>query len=88
MICLELIIGDLKVNTLFHVIDSRTTYKLLLGRFHGNGVITSTLHQCIKFYQEGIKKVEANTNPFSEAESHFTDTIFYLKSDNYISPKW
>ncbi|KAA0059903.1 uncharacterized protein E5676_scaffold184G001190 [Cucumis melo var. makuwa] len=32
MIRLELIIGDLKASALFHVIDSRTTYKLLLGR--------------------------------------------------------
>ena len=30
MIWLELTIGDLKANTLFHIIDSRTTYKLLL----------------------------------------------------------
>ena len=32
MIRLELIIGDLKASASFHVIDSRTTYKLLLGR--------------------------------------------------------
>ena len=46
MIHLELTIGDLKANVLFHVIGSRTTYKLLLGRswIHGNGVVTSTLN--------------------------------------------
>ncbi|TYK02888.1 uncharacterized protein E5676_scaffold968G00270 [Cucumis melo var. makuwa] len=83
MIRLELIIGDLKTSALFHVIDSRTTYKLLLGRpwIHGNGVVTSTLHQCFKFYQDGVKKVEADSNPFSEAESHFADAKFYLKND-------
>ena len=55
MIRLELDIGDLRANTLFHVIDSRTTYRLLLGRpwIHENGVVTSTLHQCFK-----IRKVE------------------------------
>ncbi|TYK08805.1 uncharacterized protein E5676_scaffold796G00100 [Cucumis melo var. makuwa] len=40
MIRLELTIGDLKASALFHIIDSRITYKLLLGRLwiHGNGV--------------------------------------------------
>ncbi|KAA0047152.1 hypothetical protein E5676_scaffold109G00260 [Cucumis melo var. makuwa] len=71
-------------SALFHVIDLRTTYKLLLSRpwIHGNGVVTSTLHQCFKFYQGGVKKVEADSNPFSEAESHFEDAKFYLKNDN------
>ncbi|KAA0042438.1 uncharacterized protein E5676_scaffold121G001210 [Cucumis melo var. makuwa] len=84
MIRLELIIGDLKASALFHVIDSRTTYKLLLGRpwIHGNGVVTSTLYQCFKFYHDGVKKVEADSNPFSEVESHSTDAKFYLKTDN------
>ncbi|TYK02858.1 ty3-gypsy retrotransposon protein [Cucumis melo var. makuwa] len=83
MIRLELLIGDLKASALFHAIDSRTTYKLLLGRpwIHGNGVVTWTLHQCLKFYQDGVKKVEADSNPFSEAESHFADAKFYLKND-------
>ncbi|TYJ96836.1 ty3-gypsy retrotransposon protein [Cucumis melo var. makuwa] len=63
---------------------SRTTYKLLLGRpwIHGNGVVILTLHQCFKFYQDGVKKVEADSNPFSEAESHFAYAKFYLKNDN------
>ena len=53
MIRLELIIGDLKASTLFHGIDSRTTYRLLLGCpwIHENGVVTSTPYQCFKFYQ-------------------------------------
>ncbi|TYK16284.1 uncharacterized protein E5676_scaffold21G00550 [Cucumis melo var. makuwa] len=29
-----------------------------------------------------VKKVEADSNPFSEAESHFADAKFYLKNDN------
>ncbi|TYK01205.1 uncharacterized protein E5676_scaffold2044G00510 [Cucumis melo var. makuwa] len=40
------------------------------------------MHPCFKFYQDGIKKVEADSNPFSEAESHFADAKFYLKNDN------
>ncbi|KAA0051157.1 uncharacterized protein E5676_scaffold863G001200 [Cucumis melo var. makuwa] len=86
MICFELIIGDLKASALFHVIDSRTTYKLLVGHpwIHGNGVITSTLHQCFKFYQDAVKNVEADSNSFSEAESHFAYAKFYLKNDNSL----
>ncbi|KAA0025994.1 retrotransposon protein putative ty3-gypsy sub-class [Cucumis melo var. makuwa] len=62
----------------------RTTYKLLLDRpwIHRNRVVTSTLHECFKFYQDGVKKVEADSNPFSEVESHFADENFYLKNDN------
>jgi len=45
-------------------------------------VITSTMHQCFKFFQDGIKKVKADSNPFSKAESHFVDANFYLKNGN------
>ena len=62
----------------------RTTYKLLLDRpwIHRNQVVTSTLHECFKFYQDGVKKVEADSNSFSDVESHFADENFYLKNDN------
>ena len=51
MIHLELIIGELTSNVLFHIIDAKTTYNMLLGRpwIHGNGIVPSTLHQCFKY---------------------------------------
>ncbi|PIN13722.1 hypothetical protein CDL12_13655 [Handroanthus impetiginosus] len=54
MIRLNLMIGELKVSTLFHVIDARTFYYLLLGRpwLHENRVIPSTLHQCFKYVKD------------------------------------
>ncbi|KAM1855462.1 hypothetical protein ACFX14_005804 [Malus domestica] len=54
MIRVEMTIGELKSSTIFHVIDARTSYGLLLGRpwIHANGVVPSTLHQCLKFYRE------------------------------------
>ncbi|KAA0057579.1 uncharacterized protein E6C27_scaffold497G00510 [Cucumis melo var. makuwa] len=81
---LEVVIGDLQASTIFHVIDSRTTYKMLLGRpwIHENGIVTSTLHQCFKFYKQGIKKVDADSRPFTKAESHFADAKFYTKSED------
>ena len=86
MIQLELTIGDLKASALFRVIDSRTTYKLLLGCpwIHANEVVTSTLHQCFKFYQDGVKKVKLDFNSFSKAESQYVDAKFYSKNDNIL----
>ncbi|XP_030940238.1 uncharacterized protein LOC115965196 [Quercus lobata] len=83
MIHLELIIGELKSNVLFHVIDAKTTYNMLLGRpwIHENGIVPSTLHQCFKFFQNGIKKVDADLKPFAETEAHFADAKFYAKED-------
>ncbi|KAM1940933.1 hypothetical protein ACFX13_028575 [Malus domestica] len=48
MIRVEMTIGELKLSTIFHVIDVRTSYNLLLRRpwIHRNGVVSSTPHQC------------------------------------------
>ncbi|KAM1718120.1 hypothetical protein ACFX11_025873 [Malus domestica] len=76
-------IGELKLSTIFHVIDVRTSYDLLLGRpwIHANGVVLSTLHQCLKFYREGVEVIYGDTKPFTEAESHFADAKFYMDED-------
>ena len=51
MIWLDVTIDELKARPLFHVIDSKASYNLLLGQLwiHGNGVVPSTLHQCFKY---------------------------------------
>nr|XP_023885550.1 uncharacterized protein LOC111997666 [Quercus suber] len=86
MIHLELIIGELTSNILFHVIDAKTTYNMLLGRpwIHGNGIVPSTLHQCFEYLQGGIKKVNTDLKPFAETEAHFADAKFYVE-DNITS---
>ncbi|KAH0707716.1 hypothetical protein KY285_010750 [Solanum tuberosum] len=76
-------IGNVKSNTLIHVIDAKTSYNLLLGRpwVHENGVVPSTLHQCIKYMKDGeVVKIDADINPFTETESYFADAKFYLDS--------
>ncbi|KAL0303464.1 UNVERIFIED_CONTAM: hypothetical protein Sradi_6214500 [Sesamum radiatum] len=81
MTWLDLIVGELKASTLFHVIDARTSYNLLLGRpwLHENGVVPSTLHQCFKYIKNGeIVKVDADMKPFTEAESYFADAKLTL----------
>ncbi|KAG9458349.1 hypothetical protein H6P81_002857 [Aristolochia fimbriata] len=59
MICLKLLIGDMVAETPFQVMDSRTSYNLLLGRpwLHVNGVVPSTLHQCFKYWENGEQKM-------------------------------
>ena len=83
MIPLELIIGELTSNVLFHVIDAKTTYNILLGRpwIHENGIVPSTLHQCFKFLQSGIKNVNADLKSFTETKAHFANAKFYVKDD-------
>ena len=68
---------------MFHVIDAKTTYNMLLRRpwIHGNGIVPSTLHQCFKYLQSGIKKVNANLKPFAATKAHFADAKFYVKDD-------
>ncbi|KAM2657977.1 hypothetical protein EV1_013288 [Malus domestica] len=86
MIRVEMTIGELKSSTIFHVIDARTSYGLLLGRpwIHANGVVPSTLHQCLKFYRERVKVIYGDTKPFTEAESHFAVAKFYMDEDEGI----
>ncbi|PIN06300.1 hypothetical protein CDL12_21148 [Handroanthus impetiginosus] len=85
MIRLGLMIGELKAIILFHIIDVRTSYYLLLGRswLYANEVIPSTLHQCFKYVKDGvIMKVDADTKPFTDAESYFADAKLYFGPDS------
>ncbi|XP_075095445.1 uncharacterized protein LOC142173713 [Nicotiana tabacum] len=83
MIRVGLSISEMKSNTLIHVIDAKISYNLLLGRpwIHENGVVSSTLHQCLKYIRDGeIVKIDADINPFTETESYVVDEKFYLDS--------
>ena len=65
---LQLFIGNMESHSLFHVIDAKTTYNMLLGRswIHQNGVVSSTLHQCFKYCRNGqVKIIVADTKPFT-----------------------
>ncbi|XP_038717270.1 uncharacterized protein LOC120010560 [Tripterygium wilfordii] len=81
---LKIEMDDLISSALFHVIDSKTSYELLLGRvwLHENGVIPSTWHQCFKYSRNGKEKcIVAESKPFASEESHFADAKFYQKED-------
>ncbi|XP_027109234.1 uncharacterized protein [Coffea arabica] len=84
LIRLELLIGELSSCALFHIIEGRTSYNMLLGQpwIHENEIISYTLHQCFKYCRDGIvKKVVADDKPFTEAETHFADAKFYLQKE-------
>ncbi|KAK9698349.1 hypothetical protein RND81_08G097900 [Saponaria officinalis] len=82
IIRVNLSMGDLSSETLFHVIDVKTSFKLLLGRpwKHENGVVASTLHQCLKYYREGEKKINGDVKPFTKADSFFADARFFKEN--------
>ncbi|KAL0300166.1 UNVERIFIED_CONTAM: hypothetical protein Scaly_2567400 [Sesamum calycinum] len=73
---MQLTIEDMVSSALFHVIDAKTSYNMLLGRpwLHENAVVPSTWHQYFKYRRNGIvKKVLSDSKPFTEVESHFAD---------------
>jgi len=79
MIRLELAISDLSTTSILLLIDSKTSYKSLLGRpwLYDHGVVASTLHQCLKYYCDGEKKINGDVKPFTKAESYFVDARFF-----------
>ena len=73
--------------TRFHVINSKLSYHVLLGRpwLHKHRLIPSTYHQCVKGRLNGRPvRIPANHNPFSQREVNFVETMFYdeLKPDD------
>ncbi|KAL0294903.1 UNVERIFIED_CONTAM: hypothetical protein Sradi_6862400 [Sesamum radiatum] len=61
IIRMQLTMEDMVSTALFHVIDAKTSYNMLLGRpwLHENAVVPSTWHQCFKYYRNGVVKRNA-----------------------------
>ncbi|XP_074290338.1 uncharacterized protein LOC141617067 [Silene latifolia] len=85
MIRVNLNMGDLSSETLFYVIEAKTSFKLLLGRpwKHENGVVASTLHQCLKYYRGGERKINGDAKPFTKADSYFADAKFFEENGTF-----
>jgi len=83
MIRVKLVMGNLSTSSIFHVIDAKTSYKLLLGLswLHGHGIVASTLNQCLKYYRGRERMINGSVKPFTRAESHFTDARFFEEDD-------
>ncbi|KAL0401598.1 UNVERIFIED_CONTAM: hypothetical protein Slati_4189700 [Sesamum latifolium] len=68
IIRLQLTMEDMISTILFHIIDAKTSYNMLLGRpwLHENAVVPSTWHRCFKYCRNGIvKKVLGDSKPFT-----------------------
>jgi len=61
------------------VIDADTSYNLLgTSMDHRNFIISSTLHQVIKYADEGVvRTLIAEKHPFKGMENYFTDFLLY-----------
>jgi hypothetical protein len=80
-ITLNLQCGSLKVPVKFYVIDAETSYRAMLGRpwLHSNQVIPSTLHQCLKYIENGKqKRIDGDVKPFGVHEVKFNDAQYFI----------
>ena len=61
-------IGDMKSEVTCYVIDTDTSYNLLLGRswIHRNAIVPSTLHQVMKYVgeDEKVRTLITERHPF------------------------
>ena len=77
-------IGDLKSEVTCYVIDADTSYNLLLRRpwIHYNAIVTSTLHQVMKYVgeDEKVRTSIAERHPFKGVENYYTDFLLYQDS--------
>ncbi|KAL7152972.1 hypothetical protein ABFS83_04G134500 [Erythranthe nasuta] len=90
IIRIELLMDDMLSSALFHVIDAKTSYRMLLGRpwIHENSVVPSSWHQCFKYCRDGVvKTILADDKPFTEAEDHFADAKYYLDDEKTVKAK-
>jgi hypothetical protein len=75
---------DMKFNAFFHVIDAKTTYNMLLGRpwIHENGIISSTLHQCFKYCQDGGNKFLSKWDGPYVVQEFYTNGAYKIVDEN------
>ena len=79
---LALRVGPIVALTRFHVINSKISYHVLLGRpwLHKHCLIPSTYHQCVKRRLNGRSiRIPTNSKNFNQGEVNFIETMFYDK---------
>ncbi|KAL0420273.1 UNVERIFIED_CONTAM: hypothetical protein Slati_3050200 [Sesamum latifolium] len=91
IIRLQLTMEDMISTTLFHIIDAKTSYNMLLGRpwLHENVVVPSTWHQCFKYSRNGIvkKEEEGEHEALAIDEKEFDPKAFKLLVKAGYNPK-
>ncbi|KAH7844302.1 hypothetical protein Vadar_026615 [Vaccinium darrowii] len=85
IIIMNLQVGTKILTTPFFVVNSRSSYNLLLGRdwIHVCMAVPSTLHQCLIFWHgDDVEVVWADKRPFLASSNHADAKLH----DNEISP--
>ncbi|GFZ09026.1 hypothetical protein Acr_20g0008340 [Actinidia rufa] len=78
----NLIVGNIRSTSKFHVIDTETSYHVILGRMWQQcyGMTPSSYHQCMKAIMGGEQMiVGASERPFDVAEAHFDKAVFFIE---------
>ena len=73
-------VGPIASLARFHVVKTKVSYHVLLGRpwLHKHRLVPSTYHQCVKGRSNGrMIRITANPSPFKQAEAHLIETMFY-----------
>src|SRR5436189_4037751 len=77
-------IRDLKTEVTVYVIDTDSSYNLLLVRpwIRRNHIVPSTLHQVMKYVddQGQVRTLVAEQRPFKRVENYFTDALLYQEA--------
>nr|XP_023906284.1 uncharacterized protein LOC112018007 [Quercus suber] len=95
-------VGPIASLARFHVVKTKVSYHVLLGRpwLHKHRLVPSTYHQCVKGRMNGkMIHIATNHSPFEQAEAHLVETMFYDQwapsGENSVSkpqgtfvPKW
>jgi len=83
MVCVKLVMSDPSMSSIFHVIDTKMSYKQFLGWpwLHEYGIVASTLHQHFKYYRGRERKINGSVKQFTKAKSHFADATFFEEDD-------
>ncbi|KAL0394733.1 UNVERIFIED_CONTAM: hypothetical protein Slati_4439500 [Sesamum latifolium] len=81
VIRIEFLMDDMVSIALFHVIDAKTSYNMLLSRpwLNANFVVPSIWLQRFKYCRNiTMKKVLGDNKPFTKVEAHFADVKHYI----------
>ena len=74
--------GPIASLTQFHVVKTKVSYHVLLGKswLHKHRLVLSTYNQCVKGRLNGrMIQIAANLSPFKQAEAHLVEAMFYDK---------
>ena len=73
-------VGPIASLAHFHLVKTKVSYHILLGRpwLYKQRLVPSTYHQCVKGrLNDRMIQIAANPSPFEQAEAHLVETMFY-----------